>query len=269
LQVLSPFCFASHRTMGDHPNPSEGSLGNAVKVFAPSCLLILVGVYVVWPRLVDTGMPALPGYLLCFQTIPFLLLFIQLAVYLRRDGELRDVKSVVERLRLRFRWKPVLVGLALFLAGVVSYFVLQPVTRILAETPLFAPPSWFPPDLHPLKASEPGHFMGYAMQGSSWPVAVWVVGWVLNIAGEELLFRGYLLPLQERRHGARAWLVNGVLWNVWHIFWRWQMVAMLPFHLLVPFVAQKSKSTWPGIIAHGLLNFIAIIVLTRAAMGFR
>ena len=89
----------------------------------------------------------------------------------------------------------------------------------------------------------------------------------LNIVGEELLFRGYLLPLQERAHGRRAWLVNGVMWNLWHVFWRWQMAASLPFHLLVPFVAQKTRSTWPGLVAHGLLNSIVIVLLIRGALG--
>lgn len=35
-------------------------------------------------------------------------------------------------------------------------------------------------------------------------------------------------------YGARAWLANGLMWKAWHVFWRWQMLAFLPFCLLVP-----------------------------------
>jgi membrane protease YdiL (CAAX protease family) len=246
--------------------PRKASFGTAAKVFVPSCVFILASVYFVWPRLGEAGAPALLGYLLCFQTTPFLLLFVQLAVYLRRDGQRGDLSSLADRLRLGFRWKPVLWGVGVFVVGAVTYLGLQPVSRYLAGTTLFAPPAWFPPDLHPLKASAPGSFMGYAMAGKFWPALLWTAGWTLNIVGEELLFRGYLLPLQERAYGGRAWLVNGVMWNLWHVFWRWQMLASLPFHLLVPFVAQKTRSTWPGLVAHGLLNSIVIVLLIRATL---
>jgi len=251
----------------ESPPPQAVSLGTAASVFAPSCLLILVSVYVVWPRLIAAGLPPLLGYLLCFQTIPFLLLFMQLAMYLRHEGREAGPTSLVERLRLRLAWKPIAVGFALFVAGAAIYGGLQPVSRWLAGVELFAPPAWFPPDLHPLKDSHTGSFMGYPMTGKLWPVGLWTVGWLLNIVGEELLFRGYLLPRLEKTYKTRAWLVNGLMWNAWHIFWRWQMVTLLPFCLLVPFAAQKTRSTWPGLVGHGLLNFVAVILLLRAALG--
>jgi hypothetical protein len=34
---------------------------------------------------------------------------------------------------------------------------------------------------------------------------------VLNIVGEEFVWRGVVLPRQEVAFGGRAWLVNGVL----------------------------------------------------------
>ena len=251
------------------PAPPAASLGAAATVFMPSCLVILASVYLLWPRLIDAGVPPLLGYLLCFQTLPFLLLFVQLGVYVRREQRQVGSASMVERLRLQLGWKPISVGVGVFVVGAVTYGGLQPVSRWLAGVALFAPPAWFPPDLHPLKASEPGSFMGYAMAGKLWPVGLWTVGWLLNVVGEELLFRGYLLPRQESVYGTRAWLVNGLMWNAWHVFWRWQMVTLLPFCLLVPFAAQRTRSTWPGLVGHGLLNFVAVILLFRAGLRSR
>lgn len=256
---------AAEPVAGPHSSaPPKVSLPGAAALFLPSCLAVVLGVYVAWPQLIEAGAPPILGYLLCFQTIPFLLLFVQLALYLRSERPLST--SLRERLRLKLRWKPIVLGVGLFVVGAATYVALQPVSRHLAEFPALAPPAWFPPDLHPLKASESGSFMGYAMAGKLWPVALWTLGWLLNVAGEELLFRGYLLPRQERAVGNWAWLLNGLLWNAWHVFWRWQMVALLPFCLLVPLIAQKTRSTWPGLVAHGLLNLVPIALLIRAAV---
>lgn len=62
---------------------------------------------------------------------------------------------------------------------------------------------------------------------------------------------------------------DGVCWWVWHCFWRWQLIALAPFIFLVPLVCQKTKSTVPGMIAHGVMNFIAIIMITLTVFGLK
>lgn len=241
------------------------SLTSAIGIFSFSCVVIIIGIYLIIPVIIGAGTPFLFGYLVAFQTVPFVMLFIQMIYLYRKEGNLMQLDAFKQRMRLTFHWKFILAGFAIFVLGLITYIPLQSVTKILASTYFFTPPGWFPADLHPLKASVSGEFMGFSMYGKTWIPFVYLIGWFFNVFGEELLFRGFILPRQELKYGKSAWFINGLLWNVWHVFWRWQMIALLPFHLMLTFSVQKTKNTWVGIIAHGLLNFIAVLILFNAS----
>jgi len=243
------------------------SLASVFGIYSLSCVVILMGVYLIIPKLVGMGIPFFIGYLVAFQTIPFIILFMQMLYLYGREGNSMHLNIFIQRMRLDFHWKFILIGFAVFVFGLITYVPLQSVTKVFAATWLFAPPGWFPADLHPLKASIPGEFMGFSMYGKIWIPFVYLIGWFFNIFGEELLFRGFVLPRQELKYGKFAWLVHGLLWNAWHVFWRWQMVALLPFHLMLSFFVQRTKNTWVGITAHGLLNFIAVLILIKLSIS--
>jgi membrane protease YdiL (CAAX protease family) len=98
-----------------------------------------------------------------------------------------------------------------------------------------------------------------------WIFLVWLPYFFFNIAGEELLWRGYLLPRQERAIGSKAWLVNGLLWAVLHSALGWRIAAiLLPIEFVVPYVVQRRNNTWIGIIIHGIYNGSGFI---SAALG--
>jgi membrane protease YdiL (CAAX protease family) len=87
-----------------------------------------------------------------------------------------------------------------------------------------------------------------------WVLAVWFPYFFVNITGEELLWRGYLLPRQAVVT-RRAWILNGLLWTVFHSALGWRIgVVLLPIEFVVPYVVQKRRNTWLGIIIHGLYN---------------
>jgi membrane protease YdiL (CAAX protease family) len=92
---------------------------------------------------------------------------------------------------------------------------------------------------------------------------------ILNIAGEEFWWRGYILPRQEAAHGAWAWLPNGVLWAMFHAFYHWNLaslVAMLPVTLSIAFVAQRTKNTWPACIGHTVGNIGVPLLMLKALL---
>jgi len=95
-----------------------------------------------------------------------------------------------------------------------------------------------------------------------WILLIWIPFWLLNIMGEEILWRGVLLPGQEKVFGRNAWLVNAVFWGVFHMAFGWQIIlTVIPVLLIQPFVAQRRKNSWIGVILHALINgpgFIAI-----------
>ena len=228
-------------------------------IFLVTLIPILIGVYLIIPSIMNKGVPFFIAYLICFQTIPFVFIFALALVLYKKEGNPMDWKSFKTRMRLKFNGKIFLAALILLVLGIASYLVLQAITALLSQTQLFSPPSWLGPDIHPLKVSNAGEFMGMALKGAWWAPLVYLIGWFFNIFGEELLFRGYLMPRMELSYGSKACLVNSACWWTWHMFWRWQLIALFPFIFFLPFIAQKTKSTVPGLVAHGTMNFIAII----------
>jgi membrane protease YdiL (CAAX protease family) len=90
---------------------------------------------------------------------------------------------------------------------------------------------------------------------------------IFNILGEELWWRGYILPRQELAFGARAWIVNGTLWALFHFFYHTTLgvlVSYLPTTLAIAYVAQRTRNTWPGIIGHMVSNLaLPLLILSR------
>ena len=117
----------------------------------------------------------------------------------------------------------------------------------------------------------PNDFMGFPLHGRWWIVIYYVVVLkLLNIAGEELWWRGYILPRQEPVHGRATWAIHGFLWAAFHIFWIWNfwdLVAKLPTCMALAFVCQKQKNTWPGVIGHTFGNSAILVGIVRGVIG--
>jgi membrane protease YdiL (CAAX protease family) len=98
--------------------------------------------------------------------------------------------------------------------------------------------------------------------GRYWLLAVWFPYWVLNIMGEEILWRGVVLPRQEVVFGRYAWLVNAAGWTLFHVAFGWRLlITMLPIIVIQPYVVQKRENSWVGVIIHAGVNgptFLAI-----------
>jgi membrane protease YdiL (CAAX protease family) len=104
----------------------------------------------------------------------------------------------------------------------------------------------------------PHDFMGIPLQGNWWIVVYYAaVMLVCNIGGEELWWRGYVLPRQELAFGRSAWIVHGIFWSAFHLFMQptfWDTTRMAISGFALSFVAQRTKNTWPGIIGHTIGN---------------
>ena len=60
-----------------------------------------------------------------------------------------------------------------------------------------------------------------------------------TVLGEELLFRGYLLPRMNGVFGRRDWLANGVLFAAYHLHVPWVIPADAAGHVH-PGVSRRS-----------------------------
>jgi len=98
-----------------------------------------------------------------------------------------------------------------------------------------------------------------------WVFAAWIPLFVTNILGEELCWRGYVLPRQEAAWGRAAWLGNGIPWCLFHWSLGWPiLVTLLPITLLLPWIVQRRRNTAVGIIIHALFNASGFILATSA-----
>ena len=117
----------------------------------------------------------------------------------------------------------------------------------------------------------PHDFMGFPLQGAWWiPVYYAVVMLVCNIGGEELWWRGYVLPRQELAFGRATWVIHGILWSVFHLFMQptlWDTVRMAITGIALSFVAQHTKSTWPGILGHSFGNLAFFLNLVKGVVS--
>lgn len=99
-------------------------------------------------------------------------------------------------------------------------------------------------------------------QGRYWLLLVWFPYWILNILGEEFLWRGVMLPRQESAFGKYTWIIHGFGWGLFHIAFGWHLlITLIPLIFIQSYLVQKTKNSWVGVILHGGLNgpsFIAI-----------
>jgi membrane protease YdiL (CAAX protease family) len=91
-----------------------------------------------------------------------------------------------------------------------------------------------------------------------------VVMFLFNTAlGEELLFRGFLLPRMNGAFGRGDWVANGVLFAGYHLHVPWVIPAGLLDTFILAYPSKRYRSAWIGIAVHSAQSaVIAILVLT-------
>ena len=77
----------------------------------------------------------------------------------------------------------------------------------------------------------------------------------LNILAEDFYFRVWLLPKMAWM-GRFAWIVNGLLFALYHTFQLWLLPILLLASLTFAFVVWHSKSVIPSLVLHFVLNFL-------------
>jgi uncharacterized protein len=107
---------------------------------------------------------------------------------------------------------------------------------------------------------------GEAFFSGAWGwFAVIVVFAVFNtVLGEELLFRGLLLPRMQGVFGRSDWVANGVLFTLYHLHVPWVMPTTLVEGIfLEAYPSRRFQSAWMGIIVHSAQSvFVTVFVLT-------
>jgi uncharacterized protein len=111
---------------------------------------------------------------------------------------------------------------------------------------------------------------GHTLLAGAWGwFAILVALWVFNtVLGEELLFRGYLLPRMNGVFGRGDWLANGVLFAAYHVHMPWVMPATLLDSFILAYPSKRYRSALIGIAVHSAQSVVLFgIVLSLVLKG--
>jgi membrane protease YdiL (CAAX protease family) len=229
----------------------------AVPLFAVPSMALAAVVYVTIPAALSVGIP-----LAAAVPTQFVLVLggMAVAAWFCAGREKSPGESALARLRLRRPgWKEIAAGAGVGAAMLASYLWLSFTGEWISQRIPLAPPAWL------AEFVTQTHLLGIPLAGNWWPVLLYLVIYLFNVFGEELWWRGYILPRQEAALGGAAWILHGLYWNLFHWFFYWDIIALLPSCLVLSWAAQRSRSTWTAIVAHGILNAFGLVRVVMAA----
>ena len=121
-------------------------------------------------------------------------------------------------------------------------------------------------DLGDFLSSHAGHVL---LAGSWGWFAILAAAVVFNtVLGEELLFRGYLLPRMKGAFGRRDWVANGVLFAAYHLHMPWVIPTALLDTFFISYPSKRYRSALIGIVVHSAQSVVLFaIVLSLVVKG--
>lgn len=131
-----------------------------------------------------------------------------------------------------------------------------------------------PFEVPPVAGRDFGEFLGSpdgaALIHGSWPwLAILLAFFLFNtVLGEELLFRGYLLPRMKGVFGSKDWVANGLLFAAYHLHVPWVIPIALLDTLILSLPSRRYQSALIGIITHSsqsLFLFTLVLMLFLTA----
>ena len=222
---------------------------HSLLVYCPAAILLFAITRYIIPHLAEvTGHEPILFWFLCGGLLVFLPLIVAAVVILIAEGYSLSEETWSRRMRFR-RPTKVDVGwafIALVVSGALSAMVMKGIDAVTTgfdHTPVFM-------TFEPLTS------------GRYWLLLVWLPYWILNILGEEILWRGVILPRQEVAFGRWTWVFHGFGWGLFHLAFGWQLLlTLVPLLFVQSYVVQRTQNSWVGVMIHGTINgpsFIAI-----------
>jgi uncharacterized protein len=104
---------------------------------------------------------------------------------------------------------------------------------------------------------------GHVFFSGNWAwFALTVTMMVFNtVLGEELLFRGLLLPRMRGAFGRFDWLANGVLFGLYHLHLPWSIPANLLDTFFIAYPVSRYRSALIGICVHSVQTLVFTVLL--------
>ncbi len=245
---------AVSRDVAEHPQPRQRSRRGIVRVWAAAAGPMAVLAWLVAPLRAAglTGPAAWPqALLLCITAGLVWQGFLGLVLVHREMGSLRW-SALQDALWLHRPRSP-----RTDRVGGRVWWVLLPAILVVGVEQVL-------PSLPTLTGRDMGAFLrssaGQDFLWGNWPwFGLIVVMAVFNtVLGEELIFRGYLLPRMRGVFGRADWLANGILFALDHLHQPWTMPKALLDSLALAFPTRRYTSAWLGIIVPSLQSLLIV-----------
>lgn len=233
------------------------SLTHSLILFGIPGIIFYLNVKIVIPYLSDkTNMNQYVLWIIIGTLFLFLPLFVLTLAMLKIDRYEFKWKVISERLMLRkvtledIKW--IFLGLAaatLCTSVILLIWWISPIPFNIMDLK----------EMSPIKVQ--------ALTGQSRMVILALpIFFFFNYVGEEILWRGYILPRQQLIYRKYAWIMSGVLHGIFHFcFGIKALIPFIPFLMLMPFVVYKTKNTYTSIIVHAVIGAPMQIMV---ALGF-
>jgi membrane protease YdiL (CAAX protease family) len=107
-------------------------------------------------------------------------------------------------------------------------------------------------------------------RGAWWILLLFFLTSVFNyVLGEELMYRGILLPKMEGVFGKWDWFFNGVLFGCYHLHKPQVLLSTsLYFGLVFALPSKIFQSSWMAVIIHGLEGLLGAILVLGVILGW-
>jgi membrane protease YdiL (CAAX protease family) len=119
-----------------------------------------------------------------------------------------------------------------------------------------APPAVASHDFAALVGSDAGR--AFFKGNWTWFGIVVVMALFNTVLGEELLFRGFLLPRMRTAFGRNDWVINGALFALYHLHQPWSMPSALFDTVLLAWPTRRWRSAWFGIVVHSTQSVLFV-----------
>lgn len=230
-------------------------------VFIPSGIAFM-GFHVVLPALVANGLPVLLAWP-SVASVMLLGLVIAAVLLLRNEARTLGISLWTRMCLKKLSLKEWGLYLGIAIVGLLMISGIQGVIPGILDAIGYTIPDYMPFFLNPRIDATTAPMAvvspGLPLQGKYGLLPLIGIALLLNILTEELYFRAWLLP-KLSRYGAWSWVLNGVLFALYHTFQLWLLPVLLVASLLFAFICYRSKSIWPPLVAHLVGNFLLSIL---------
>lgn len=106
-------------------------------------------------------------------------------------------------------------------------------------------------------------------KGAWWLLGLFLITFVFNyFLGEELFYRGVLLPKMNGVFGRWDWFFNGILFGLYHLH-KPQVIfsTALYFGFVFALPSKLFQSNWMALIIHGLEGILGMLIILKIIIG--